>query len=42
MSLHFLEEGSKASIKAASVAVAAALFIILALPVLALGAAVVA
>ena len=42
MYLHFLEEGSKASIKVASVAVAAVLFLIIALPILALGAAVVA
>ena len=42
MYLHFLEEGSRASVKAASVAVAAVLFLIVALPILAVGAAVVA
>ena len=42
MYLRILEEGSRASIKAASVAVATVLFLIVALPLLAIGAAVVA
>lgn len=42
MYLDFLENGAPAAVKAASVAVAAVLFLIVALPLLAVGAAVVA
>jgi hypothetical protein len=42
MYLDFLEHGTAAARKAAAVAVAAVLFLIVALPVLAVGAAVVA
>lgn len=42
MYFDFLEHGTPAAVKAASIAVAAVLFLIVALPVLAVGAAVVA